>query len=62
MFINFYVNGQLVGLGPSVKNLSDLYYNTYDITSLLNQGENILGAVCYAEDKQGFFMPDYSFL
>ena len=50
----FYVNGQLVGLGPSVKNLSDLYYNTYDITSLLNQGENILGAVCYAEDKQGF--------
>lgn len=50
----FYVNGELIGLGPSQKNLTSLYYNTYDITSALQQGDNILGAVCYAEDTQAF--------
>ena len=41
-------------MGPSQKNLTSLYYNTYDITSALQQGDNILGAVCYAEDTQAF--------
>ncbi len=50
----FYVNGECVGLGPSVQNHSTLYYNTYDITSLLQQGSNVLGAVCYSEKQQGF--------
>lgn len=50
----FYVNGNLIGLGPATQNHNELYYNTYDITSSVLQGGNVLGAVCYAEEKQAF--------
>ncbi len=55
-----YVNGRCVGVGPTRygKDLLGntlLYYQAYDITSLLSQGENCLGVICYALDHQGFF-------
>ncbi len=56
---NMYVNNKLVGLGPSRygKNADGkllIYYNTYDVTSLINQGANCLAAVNYADEGRKF--------
>ena len=51
---DFYVNGSLVGIGPSRINAGKLYYNTYDITEYLKNGTNVLGAICYAEKERTF--------
>ncbi|MCI9487255.1 MAG: family 78 glycoside hydrolase catalytic domain [Lachnospiraceae bacterium] len=51
---DFYVNGELVGLGPSRLNGGKLYYNTYDITDYLKTGGNTAGAICYAEENRSF--------
>lgn len=53
---NLYLNGALVGLGPTRIGRSEggedvLYYHSYDVTSYLSSA-NALGAICYtAEDK-----------
>ena len=57
---NLYVNGTEVGVGafrlgktPDGRNV--IYTQTYDITSLLQQGRNCLAASCYALSDKGFF-------
>ncbi len=57
---NLYMNGQFVGLGPARfgTNLTNgkgvLYYNTYDVTNLLQNGENVIGAINYTQDEKSF--------
>lgn len=51
---NLYVNGVEVGVGPSRQNDDTLYYNTYDITSYLSDGDNVVGAICYSEESPAF--------
>lgn len=51
---NLYVNGKEVGAGPPRQDGGTLYYNTYDISDLLKDGENVIGAVNYAEAGQAF--------
>lgn len=55
-----YINDQCVGLGPSRLDKSPegqtlLYYQSFDVTSLLQSGLNCLGAVCYATEGKAFF-------
>ncbi len=54
-----YANGQYVGIGPHMdssqgKGAGDYYYNTFDITDLLQEGENTIGAICYALQDRRF--------
>ena len=51
---NMYVNGTLVGMGPNVMNNGLFYYNTYDITEYLAEGENIISSVNYTEGAGAF--------
>lgn len=48
---NMYVNGQEVGIGPARQNGSSLYYESYDITDLLEVGSNAIGAIAYSEQN-----------
>ena len=57
---NLYVNGTEVGvgafrLGKTPDGRDVIYSQTYDITSLLRQGQNCLAASCYALSDRGFF-------
>ena len=57
---NLYINGREVGvgafrLGKSPDGQALIYYQTYDVTSLLREGENCIGANCYALSDKGFF-------
>ena len=54
-----FLNGQFVGLGPTRigRNTSGediLYYNSFDVTSQLKNGDNTLGAVCYTTLEKSF--------
>ena len=56
---NMYVNGTMVGVGPSrygktPEGKEVLYYNTYDVTSLLTAGNNCLAAINYAAGGREF--------
>ena len=51
---NMYMNGEFVGLGPARFGTNTLYYNTYDVTSLLREGANALGAINYTQDEKSF--------
>ena len=51
---NLYVNGNNVGSGPSRIDNNTLYYNTYDVTGLLKNGQNVVGAICYSESGHAF--------
>lgn len=52
---NVYLNGKLVGLGPSRQNKHLINYNTYDVTSYLNKdGENVIGAINYTASEKKF--------
>lgn len=56
---NMYVNGSCIGVGPSRYDADTegnvvLYYNTYDITELLNRGNNCIGAILYTTAEKEF--------
>lgn len=51
---NLYLNETIIGVGPSRINSGELYYNSYDVTGVLKEGENVLGAVCYARTQRAF--------
>ncbi|MCH4170239.1 MAG: family 78 glycoside hydrolase catalytic domain [Lactobacillus sp.] len=49
------LNGAYVGVGPTRgSGAKAIYYNTYDVTDKLKDGENVLGAINYSENNQGF--------
>lgn len=52
---NLYINNEEVGVGPVRQNGKKLYYNTYDITEYLQEGENVISAINYSE-KNGAFL------
>lgn len=49
-----YINGEYVGLGPQFKTYNNqYYYNSFDVTDYITEGENVIGAICYAlSDKK----------
>lgn len=54
-----WLNGELVGIGPARLGKTAageelLYYNTYDVTSLLRPEDNALGALCYTLAEKQF--------
>ncbi|MBE6621074.1 MAG: hypothetical protein E7625_06920 [Ruminococcaceae bacterium] len=56
---NMYVNGNLVGVGPSRYGQTPdgqdvLYYNTYDVTKLLTAGDNCLSTINYTTGGRAF--------
>ncbi len=56
---NMYVNGNLVGVGPSRYGKTPdgqvvLYYNTYDVTKLLAAGDNCLSSINYTTSGRAF--------
>ena len=56
---NMYVNGALVGVGPSRYGQAPtgetvLYYNAYDVTELLTAGDNCLAAINYTTGGRAF--------
>ena len=56
---HLFVNGQFVGLGPTRMGKSFdgediLYYNTYDVTSLLREDVNVISALNYTLAEKGF--------
>ncbi len=50
---NLYVNGEEIGMGPQRQDNATLYYDTYDITGNLNDGNNAIGILAYSESSQG---------
>ena len=50
---NLYVNGVEIGAGPTRQNDKVLYYNTYDLTDVLQEGSNAVGLINYAENNAG---------
>lgn len=48
------LNGELVGVGPTRGYDGDLPYNAYDVTDLINEGNNALSVVAYAAQGQAF--------
>jgi len=46
-YYKLYVNGQFVGQGPAQANYYHYFYNTYDITPYLQQGENVIAVHVY---------------
>ena len=48
---NAYVNGDEVGVGPTRRAGNTVYYNTFDITQQLNDGNNIIGLFSYSQAK-----------
>ena len=51
---NMYMNGKFIGVGPTRLGVNSLYYNTYDVTNLLRDGENALGTINYTQDEKSF--------
>ena len=51
---NLYVNGHPIGVGPTRLDGNNLYYNVYDITDSLTNGQNVIGCICYAEQRRAF--------
>ncbi|MFD1124764.1 family 78 glycoside hydrolase catalytic domain [Lentilactobacillus raoultii] len=51
---SYFVNNHFVGEGPARNNQKTYYYNNYDITKYLRAGRNMLGAINYANEDQGF--------
>lgn len=51
---SLFVNKAFVGEGPARNNKNEYYYNNFDITKQLRAGKNILGAINYSGDDQGF--------
>ena len=49
-----YINGEYVGLGPQwLKYNNQFFYNSFDVTDYIANGENVIGAICYAlSDKK----------
>ncbi|MEA5117134.1 MAG: family 78 glycoside hydrolase catalytic domain, partial [Propionicimonas sp.] len=52
---DLYVNGEAIGAGPARRNDSTStgnlqYYNSYDVTDLLQDGENVIAAINYNKD------------
>jgi|GEM_PF-512684 Alpha-L-rhamnosidase N-terminal domain./Bacterial alpha-L-rhamnosidase. len=53
----FYINGALVGVGPSRAGSSGtIFYNVFDVTRFLTTGVNALGAVCCSMDPEKDFL------
>lgn len=54
-FACFYINGQIITEDIFISPLSDyrkiLWYNTYDVSTLLKPGKNVIGVIC----SNGFF-------
>ena len=54
-FACFYINGQIITEDIFISPLSDyrkiLWYNTYDVTTMLKPGKNVIGVIC----SNGFF-------
>lgn len=49
------VNGEYVGIGPHMDGYADKYfYNTFDVTDKLVQGENAIGAIVYVLKEKMF--------
>lgn len=46
-YYKLYVNGQYVGQGPAQGNHYHYYYNRFDVTSYLRQGENVIAVHVY---------------
>ena len=53
---NLYMNGEFVGLGPARFGKDILYYNTFDVTDLLNSGTNVIGAINYTTTEKQFLL------
>ncbi len=56
---NMYVNGTIVGVGPSrygktPAGKNELFYNTYDVTALLKSGDNCLSTINYTTAGRAF--------
>lgn len=54
-----FLNGAFAGMGPARLDVNDqqeeiLYYNTFDVTALVHDGVNALGAICYATEQKAF--------
>ena len=54
-----FLNGEFVGLGPTRIGRAPsgedvLYYNSFDVTALLQNGSNALGAICYTTLEKAF--------
>lgn len=54
-----YVNGEYVGIGPHMDSSQgagkgDYYYNSFDVTDKVQEGENTIGAICYALQDRRF--------
>ncbi len=43
-YYKLYLNGKLIGVGPAQAYANRYMYNTYDLTGLLREGENVLAA------------------
>ncbi|MDR1417208.1 MAG: family 78 glycoside hydrolase catalytic domain, partial [Prevotellaceae bacterium] len=58
---DLYLNGRSVGVGPA-RNQSNTpqgnlqYYNSYDVTALLQTGSNAIAAACYNKDDDRAFL------
>lgn len=50
------VNGTDLGVGPTRRAGSTLYYNTFDITSALHSGQNIVGLYNYSQAKSAGYL------
>ncbi|WP_231506305.1 family 78 glycoside hydrolase catalytic domain [Paenibacillus sp. UNC451MF] len=46
-YYKVYVNGQFVGQGPAQSNYYHYYYNKYDVSEYLQQGDNIIAVHVY---------------
>lgn len=66
-----YINGKLAGQGPACGYFSHYYYNTYDISDFLSDGENIIAVHTYyhgrvdyghtsADNRQGLWAELYA--
>lgn len=51
-----YLNGASVGVGPSPSIDGEVRYNSYDVTSQLKDGENVIGALNYALSGKQFLL------
>lgn len=53
---DLYVNGSSVGVGPTRSGNSQIIYNTYDVTSFLKNGQNVIGTINYALSGKQFLL------
>lgn len=49
-----YLNGVEIGAGPVRTGDNTIIYNTYDVTEDLQNGKNVLGAICYSDIDKSF--------